>query len=53
VDDAATADLITAYVKARAAGRSDVDALRDAMLATRERYPQPEYWAAFTLVGLP
>ncbi|MCB9451161.1 MAG: tetratricopeptide repeat protein [Anaerolineaceae bacterium] len=53
VDDAATATLLVAYMRARATHLNDAEALRDAMLETRERYPQVYYWASFALNGLP
>ncbi|MBF2036339.1 MAG: CHAT domain-containing protein [Leptolyngbyaceae cyanobacterium T60_A2020_046] len=33
--------------------RDNAQSLRQAMLKTREQYPHPRNWAAFTLVGLP
>jgi tetratricopeptide (TPR) repeat protein len=56
VDDEATAYLITTYMTERAAAGNtgnDADALRAAMLATREKYPEPYFWASFVLTGLP
>ncbi len=53
VDDAATAFLISTYMAERARSTSEADALRAAMIATREQYPEPYYWASFVLSGLP
>jgi CHAT domain-containing protein len=56
VDDEATAFLITTYMAERAAvgnKGNEADALRAAMLATREKYPEPYFWASFVLSGLP
>lgn len=33
------------------AGQDGAKALREAMLTTRDRYPSPSAWAAFTLTG--
>jgi CHAT domain-containing protein len=52
IPDAPTADLMTAFYRELLAGRSKAVALRAAMLATRERHPDPANWAAFTLIGL-
>jgi CHAT domain-containing protein len=51
VSDRATAELMDAFYAARASGRSDPAALREATLALRERYPHPFLWAGFALVG--
>ena len=32
---------------------NEADALREAMLATRDRYPDAYFWASFVLTGLP
>jgi hypothetical protein len=53
VDDAATADLLTAFIAERATHANAADALRVAMLTAREQYPEPYYWASFVLSGLP
>jgi CHAT domain-containing protein len=53
VDDRATTDLLTSYIAARAEYPNDADALRAAMLATREQYAEPYFWAGFVLSGLP
>ena len=53
VDDAATADLLTTFIEARQSGLGEAAALRQAMLQTRESYPDPYYWASFTLTGQP
>ncbi|HUF90489.1 MAG TPA: CHAT domain-containing tetratricopeptide repeat protein [Gemmatimonadota bacterium] len=51
VSDRATAELMDAFYAARASGRSDPAALREATLSLRDRYPHPFLWAGFTLVG--
>ena len=53
VDDAATAELLTAYFDARETATTEADALRAAMLATREQYPDPYFWASFIITGQP
>jgi len=50
VDDAATSDLMTGFYKNL--GTEDKrSALRDAQLATKEKYQHPYYWAAFQITG--
>lgn len=51
VSDRGTAELMDAFYAARAAGRSDPAALREAQLAIRARYPHPFFWAGFSLIG--
>ena len=57
VDDEATAVLMQAFYRNRAAGMGDAEALAAAQRAVREDAAHPEwaapyYWAAFVLVGL-
>jgi CHAT domain-containing protein len=50
VDDKATSELMTAFYESL--GRSSkLEALRQAQLSTRERFPHPYFWAAFQLTG--
>lgn len=54
VDDIATAELMEEFYRRWQAAAEDTDkaqALRQAMLDTMERYPDPRLWAAFTLIG--
>lgn len=51
VSDAATAELMVAFYRALAEGRGKANALRTAILATREKYPDPNLWAPFCLYG--
>lgn len=51
VPDRATAELMTKFYKGLKQGEDKATALRQAMLATMVDYPEPENWAAFTLVG--
>ena len=51
VPDMPTADLMTSFYKHLKSKYPKAAALRHAMLETRQRYPQPANWAAFTLVG--
>jgi len=53
IDDAASAGLMEEFYRRLVAGASVADALRQAQLATKERYPDPKYWAAFMLSGDP
>ncbi len=51
VDDASTAQLMTAFYRRLVAGQGRVAALREAQLEVREQYPHPFHWAGFVLVG--
>jgi CHAT domain-containing protein len=50
VDDAATADLMSAFYMARQQ-LSNSSAFRDAQIKLREKYPQPYFWGAFIMLG--
>jgi CHAT domain-containing protein len=45
--------LITTFMSKRATMSNDADALQSAMIATRDKYPDPYFWAGFVLNGLP
>ncbi|MGH8538737.1 MAG: CHAT domain-containing protein [Gammaproteobacteria bacterium] len=51
VPDAATSVLMTRFYEYLSHGRDKAAALRQAMLDTKQSYPKPRDWAAFTLVG--
>lgn len=52
VDDCVTRDLMTSFIPL--AENKPVDkALQEAMLHTREKQPNPAYWAGFTVFGKP
>ncbi|MEM8543989.1 MAG: CHAT domain-containing protein [Cyanobacteria bacterium P01_H01_bin.119] len=51
VPDAPTAELMTAFYQQLSQGETKAEALRQAMLTVRDRYPNPRDWAAFTLMG--
>lgn len=52
VDDASTALLMTEFYKNWQQKKMDkAQALRQAILTTRQKYPNPRDWAAFTLMG--
>jgi len=51
VSDDSTAFLMTEFYKKLQQNIDKAQALRLAMLKTKERYPNPLYWAAFTLIG--
>lgn len=54
VSDRATTDLMVAfYQEWQGNGIGKAQALRQAMLRVKEEYPNPYYWAAFTLIGEP
>lgn len=53
IPDAPTADLMLFFYKELVAGRSKAVALRHAMVAAKERYPDPADWGAFVLIGSP
>ncbi|WP_337907163.1 CHAT domain-containing protein [Iningainema tapete] len=52
VDDMATAFLITEFYGNLSKNTDKAGALRQAMLETMKKYPNPRNWAAFTLIGL-
>ena len=51
VSDNSTAVLMSLYYEGLLDGEGKAAALRNAMLKTRERFPQPYAWSAFTLYG--
>jgi len=51
VPDAPTADLMTEFYRQLQQNSDKAAALRQAMLVTMRRHPQPSDWAAFTLIG--
>jgi len=51
VDDAATAELMTAFYRALLAGLRPAAALRQAQCALLTSHPHPFYWAPFVLLG--
>jgi CHAT domain-containing protein/tetratricopeptide (TPR) repeat protein len=51
VPDAATAFLMTEFYRQRQQKSDKATALRQAMLTTKQKYPDPLDWAAFTLIG--
>ncbi|MEM6353725.1 MAG: CHAT domain-containing tetratricopeptide repeat protein [Cyanobacteria bacterium P01_D01_bin.14] len=51
VPDDATGELMVSFYQQLEQGQSEARALRQAMLSTREAYPHPYAWAAFTLIG--
>ena len=51
VPDAPTAQLITEFYRQMQQGQSKAKALRLAMLETISKHPEPQDWAAFTLIG--
>ncbi|MGO9215348.1 MAG: CHAT domain-containing protein, partial [Syntrophales bacterium] len=50
VDDLATAQLMSRFYK-ELQKKNKVEALRDAQLETKKKYPHPYYWASFQLTG--
>ena len=53
IDDNATKDLMLEFMRRRKAGAMTEFALRDAMLATRQKYADPALWASVALFGVP
>lgn len=53
IDDAASAGLMEEFYRRLVADVPVAEALRQAQLTVKERYPDPKYWAAFTLSGDP
>jgi CHAT domain-containing protein len=51
VPDEATADLMVDFYRQLRSSPNKAQALRQAMLKVRQKYPNPVDWAAFTLVG--
>ncbi|MEM6427212.1 MAG: CHAT domain-containing protein, partial [Cyanobacteria bacterium P01_D01_bin.128] len=51
VPDAPTADLMSEFYRQLSQGQTKTQALRQAMLLTLEKNPNPRDWAAFTLIG--
>lgn len=51
VPDDSTSQLMTEFHKNFQKGIGKAQALRQAMLKTKEKYPNPQKWAAFTLIG--
>ena len=51
VDDRSTSELMKEFYRGLEHHPRKADALRAAMLAVREKYPHPYYWAAFKLIG--
>ena len=53
IPDDATKDLMVTFYQQLAGGTRKAEALRQAILATRAKYPDPFNWAAFVLIGEP
>jgi CHAT domain-containing protein len=51
VHDQSTKEFMIGFYTYLQTGLSKAEALRNAMLALRERHPHPYYWAPFTLIG--
>lgn len=51
IPDAPTASLMTEFYQRLQQGDDKASALRQAMLSTMKEHPNPENWAAFTLIG--
>jgi CHAT domain-containing protein/Tfp pilus assembly protein PilF len=51
VNDVATQELMEAYYRQLLAGQGRTTALRQAMLALRQKRPHPHFWAPFIAVG--
>lgn len=51
VPDHPTSDLMTEFYRQMQGGSDKAQALRQAMLMTMKKYPQPSDWAAFVLIG--
>ena len=53
IPDLPTAELMTEFYRQLQQDPDKVQALRQAMLATKEKYPKPRDWASFVLIGRP
>ncbi|MFW9259599.1 CHAT domain-containing protein [Nostoc sp. CALU 546] len=51
IPDAPTAELMTGFYQNLEHQPDKATALRQAMLTTKKKYPNPSQWAAFTLIG--
>lgn len=51
VNDQATYDFMVAFHTALTHGLNKAEAVQQAQIETRRKYPQPRYWAAFALTG--
>lgn len=51
VGDQSTSYLMQQFYKNRQQSKDNAQALRQAMLSTMKKYPEPSQWAAFTLIG--
>nr|WP_313933794.1 tetratricopeptide repeat protein [Calothrix sp. FACHB-168] len=51
VDDGSTAFLMTEFYQNLQQGLDKATALRNAMLTAKDKYSDPLYWSAFTLIG--
>lgn len=51
VGDTQTKDLMIQFYRELQQNPDKAQALRQAILATREKHPEPKYWAPFTLIG--
>ena len=51
VPDAPTAELMTEFYEQLSQGQDKAQALRQAMITTMKKHPNPRDWAAFTLMG--
>lgn len=51
VDDGSTSFLMSEFYRQLQQQPNKAKALRQAMLVTRQKYPDPSHWAAFTLIG--
>ncbi|MDB9315786.1 CHAT domain-containing protein [Spirulina sp. CS-785/01] len=52
IPDQPTATLMVEFYQNLEQGQNKAQALREAMLTTRQQYPSPRDWAAFTLMGV-
>jgi CHAT domain-containing protein len=51
VNDSSNSELMTEFYRQWRSGKSKAQSLRQAMLITRQKYPNPQNWAAMTLIG--
>ena len=51
IPDASTAELMKQFYRNLRQNSNKARALRQAMLSTRQQFPAPVHWAAFTLIG--
>ncbi len=53
IPDQSTVTVMTGFYQQMQQGKDKANALRQAMLNTRQQFPEPLHWSAFTFIGVP